>query len=150
MNLQKNDQLNWLSKFYSLKKLQQLADSEIEDLYLTTQPKKIKISQLENVSTESYLVNSVDGFVPVHCWRNKGKKLCLKVVTDSQKTIVASYDHFFEVAGDLWKYAMFLRPGDSVVTKTGIEKVATVSWTGEHKVYDFHINHNIIDIILMT
>jgi hypothetical protein len=141
MNLQKNSQLNWLSKFYSSDKLQQLSDNEIAELYSVTQPKKIKISQLENTPTDSYLVNSVDGFVPVHSWRNKGKKICLEVVTDSQKSIVVSYDHFFELDGDLWKYGLFLRPGDQIVTKTGIEKVETVTCVGEHEVYDFHINH---------
>ena len=145
MNQEQQSNLNmlsWLSNFYDVEKLEKLNKNQISLLYEKTQPKKVNIQSLENHHTSSYLVNSEDGFVPVHTWRNKGIKKCRSIKLEDDTMITSSDDHFFELSSGKWKYAKYLLLGDELKTKNGPKKVEQNLDAGEHTVYDFHINHS--------
>jgi len=133
--------IEWLSKWYSVDKLLQLSEDKLVLLYNNSQPKKVRIGSLEGVPTSSYRINSPDGYVNAHAWRNKGTKECVTLTTDAGNSITASTDHFFEMSDGKWKYADCLFPGQCISTESGIETVTSVVAAGKHTVYDFYINH---------
>lgn len=135
------NKLMWLNQFYPQQHLKKLSNSQLELLYKNSQPTKVAIRELESVPVNTYRINSADGFVPAHQWRNKGTKPCVTVKTDT-KTVTASTDHFFEMSTGLWKYAQMIQPGEFVKTTSGVEQVTAVESTNSRVVYDFHINHS--------
>lgn len=136
-----NQHFTYLSTLYPTDKLSLLTDTELVELYSKSQPKKVKIGDLKDTPIDSYLINSVDGFVPAHEWRNKGVKDCVTLTTVTGKTVTASVDHFFEMANGKWKYANTIVPGEFVLTKDGAEEVVTITDAGKQETFDFHINH---------
>lgn len=141
MNINRNNAEEWLLPHYEKEILNKLSDKQILNLYNKSQPKKVKISELENKNINEYKINSPDGYVFAHKWRNKGKKPCVYLETVNKKKINASYDHFFLMSTGKWKYAKYITPGEYIDTINGSERVVSVSEVGEHTVYDFHINH---------
>ena len=131
----------WLSKFYSAEDLGKLTHDKLTYLYNATQPRVVKITELENLPVSRYKINSPDGYVSAHEWRNKGIKRCVTVCTDTGKTLTMSVDHLVEMENDLWKYAVFITAGERIYTINGFEEVTSIVYSGEHPVYDFHINH---------
>lgn len=140
LNIITNEKIEYLSAYYPLEKLKLLSQEALQYLYNKTQPRTVTIASLEHKPVESYLVNSGDGFVPVAEWRNKGNKPCIRLITDHSE-VIASTDHFFEMANGKWKYAKYILPGESVKTQWGDSCVTSVETAGEHTVYDFHIKH---------
>jgi len=138
MNL--HDKQQWLQQFYTAAQLAQLTSAQLEQLYDHSQPQLVRIDSLADQHPNTYLLNSEDGYVPAHTWRNKGENPCVTLCSDSY-TITASTDHFFEMNTGKWKYAAFIQPGEQIKTKTGVETVRSVEPAGTHTVYDFHINH---------
>lgn len=136
-----DSKLEWLNQFYPQQHLKKLSNSQLELLYKNSQPTKVAIRELESVPVNTYRINSADGFVPAHQWRNKGTKPCVTVKTDT-KTVTASTDHFFEMSTGLWKYAQMIQPGEFVKTTSGVEQVTAVESANSQVVYDFHINHS--------
>lgn len=136
-----NQHFTYLSTLYPTNKLSLLTNTELVELYSKSQPKKVKIGDLKDTPIDSYLINSVDGFVPAHEWRNKGVKDCVTLTTVTGKTVTASVDHFFEMANGKWKYANTIVPGEFVLTKDGAEEVVTITDAGKQETFDFHINH---------
>lgn len=132
--------LEYLLDFYPQDKLEQLSQKQLAYLYNKSQPQKVTIASLENKPVGEYLVDSLDGFVPVVEWRNKGTKSCVRMITEHSE-IVASTDHFFEMSTGKWKYAEFILPGEAVKTQWGNSRVTSVGSVGRHTVYDFHIGH---------
>lgn len=139
MNI-KDKQL-WLSQFYSATDLAQLNEEGIDKLHAAVQPKKVTIESLRGVDVSSYRVNSLDGFVKVKEWRDKGQKSCVELITHSGTRITASVDHFFEMESGRWKYAGTIQAGEKVKTQQGTEVVTSVINVGIHGVFDFHIDH---------
>ena len=133
--------LEWLTQFYDSKVLCTLSDTALQHLYNHTQPRKVPINEV-GLLTDDYLVNSPDGYVKVHEWRNKNSKMCVKVVTKSGRDIICSVDHIFEMESDRWKYAAGLLPNDNLVTETGLDAVVSARLIGTREVYDLHINHS--------
>lgn len=131
----------YLSKFYDLKLLGQLDIIQLDQLYTASLPESICISELENTPVHSYRINSLDGYVAAHEWRNKGIKPCIQLVTALCKSITVSTDHLFEMSNDLWKYAEFITVGEYVKTDNGVDEIVSVCRAKDQLVYDFHIDH---------
>lgn len=85
--------------------------------------------------------DSPDGFVPIEEWRNKGIKRCITFVTRAGRTITASHDHLFQKADGEWLYARDFREGDSLLTKSGSDRVIRMRDAGHQVVYDLAIGH---------
>lgn len=136
-----NTQLTYLSTLYNPDLLSLLTPHELSDLYNNSQPHRVKIGDLASKPVTSFLVNSVDGFVPVNEWRNKGSKDCVTLITSSGKSVTASIDHFFEMDTGKWKYANTITPGEYVVTQDGHERVVSITDAGTQETFDFYINH---------
>lgn len=139
MNIE--NKMQWLGQFYGTDDLSKLSEEQVCRLYEATQPKKVKIADLDGVDVSTYRINSGDGYVKALEWRNKGTKRCVYLTTASGKKVTSSIDHIFEMATGLWKYAVMITAGEEIVTKDGVEKIAEVTYAGEHVVYDFHIDH---------
>jgi hypothetical protein len=133
--------IEWLKNFYSEEKLNILTEEKLKYLYSKTQPKRVKITDMEGVPVASYRVNSADGFVMPYEWRTKGIKKCVTLVTVTGKRLTMSSDHLIEMNTGLWKYAVFIIAGEKVITKDGVEEVSEITYAGENVVYDFHIAH---------
>jgi hypothetical protein len=131
----------WLQQYYNEVDLLKLSNLKLTELYNATQPKMVSIASLEDTPVDSYLINSEDGFVKAHTWRNKGQKECVKIVTDQDIEIESSVDHLYEMANGKWKYAEFIMPGELLKTKTGSATVLTNIKSGIQTVFDFHIDH---------
>lgn len=136
----REDNIAWLSQFYSKEQLKQLSTDQIKILYQNSQPQTVCIKNLENIPVDGYKVDSPDGYVSAHLWRNKGIKPCVKLST-ATRDVNASVDHFFEMADGKWKYAEYILPGEMIKTEFGIEAVTSVVPIGDHEVFDFHIDH---------
>lgn len=141
MNTTPTECRNWLETFYPLQQLNKLTDSQLQTLYKRSQPQSTAIQDLEHVPVNSYLLNSPDGYVAAHTWRNKGTKPCVTVDTVDGTHITSSDDHFFELSNGKFKYAKYLQAGDELKTSTGAVAVAATTPAGSHTVYDYHINH---------
>jgi KaiC/GvpD/RAD55 family RecA-like ATPase len=135
------EMIEWLKNFYSEEKLNILTEEKLKYLYSKTQPKRVKITDMEGVPVASYRVNSADGFVMPYEWRTKGIKKCVTLVTVTGKRLTMSSDHLIEMNTGLWKYAVFIIAGEKVITKDGVEEVSEITYAGENVVYDFHIAH---------
>ena len=72
MNIE--NKMQWLGQFYGTDDLSKLSEEQVCRLYEATQPKKVKIADLDGVDVSTYRINSGDGYVKALEWRNKGTK----------------------------------------------------------------------------
>jgi hypothetical protein len=135
------EKIKWLKTIYDPDSVNKLTETQVIQLAAYSAPVSCQIQSLEDEPVSNYLINSPDGFVQAHQWRNKGIKECVQVHISQGASITASVDHFFELADGKWKYASYLQPGDVLKTKTGAAEVVAVVPAGQQVVYDYHINH---------
>jgi DnaB-like helicase C terminal domain len=135
------EQIEYLSQFYVRDELEQLSKDHLNKLFEYSQPVSVPIADLKDTPLSSYVIDSPDGYVSALEWRNKGQKRCVQIQTESGRRINCSVDHFFEMHNGLWKYSAFIRPGESLLTETGPDKVTNIISAGVQTVYDFSINH---------
>jgi len=143
-------EMSYLSQFYTEAELDSYAkgnDDKIQQLYAKTQPKKVSIASLKGNSftTNTVLVSSPDGWVPVTDCIEKTKNEMYICTFASGKRIEASHDHLYQKTDGTWHYTKDLVNGDEILSSNGNKSdtiISLVQYNKDTKVYDLSVNHN--------
>jgi hypothetical protein len=142
----KMNKIEYLKQFYTIDQIEKYTagnSDKIDELWNSSQPKKIKIGNLKNQKLDkTILVSSPDGWVSVEGCVEKIKSEMYHFTFSSGRKITASHDHLYQSDNGMWHYAKDCMIGDTFISNDGIDKIIAIDITYDPtKVYDLSVDH---------